>query len=122
MPGIGHVGIALTGKQMPKVTYVYPDGAGRTIDAVRGSSVMHAATSHGVRGIEAECGGACSCATCHVYVDEGWLGRMLPVVGDEDGMLDCTASKRRWNSRLSCQIRMEDELDGLIVHIPETQS
>lgn len=107
---------------MPKVTYVQQDGTARMIDTARGSSVMHAATSNGVGGIDAECGGACSCATCHIYVDEAWLRRLQPIGADEEGMLECTASERRPNSRLSCQIRMENELDGLVVHIPEAQS
>jgi len=107
---------------MPNVTYVQPNGETQTINAAFGASVMHAATSNGVPGIEAECGGACSCATCHVYVDEAWLDRLPPMGEDEEGMLECTAAERRPNSRLSCQISMDDELDGLVVRTPETQS
>ena len=107
---------------MPRVTYVQPDGASETIEVAAGASVMHAAVTNGVAGILADCGGACACATCHVYVDEGWLGRLDPVGDDEDGMLECTASERRPTSRLSCQIDVTPELDGLVVHTPETQS
>lgn len=110
------------GGEMPEVTYIEADGTARTIDAARGSSVMHAATSNGVPGIEAECGGACSCATCHVYVDEAWLDRLPQIGEDEESMLECTASERRPNSRLSCQIQLDDDLDGLVVRTPETQS
>lgn len=107
---------------MPEVTYVQMDGTARTIDAADGSSVMHVATSNGVPGIAAECGGACSCATCHVYVANAWFERLQPADEDEEGMLECTAAERRPNSRLSCQIHLSDELDGLVVHTPETQS
>lgn len=107
---------------MPKVTYLQPNGKSQTIEAHAGSSVMHAAVTNGVAGIEADCGGACSCATCHVYIDEEWAGRLPPVGEDEEGMLACTASERRASSRLSCQIVMTDELDGLVVITPETQS
>ena len=107
---------------MPSVTYLRSDGTARVIDAHAGDTVMHAAVSNGVPGIEAECGGAASCATCHVYVDELWLDR-LPSVGDhESDMLDCTVCERRANSRLSCQITLSDDLDGLMVQLPERQS
>lgn len=82
---------------------------------------MLTALSSGVDGIEAECGGSCMCATCHVYVDAAWLDRLPKVQILEDEMLDDTASKRESNSRLSCQIQMTDDLDGLIVTLPETQ-
>lgn len=107
---------------MPNVTYVQDSGETRTIDARDGTSVMHAAVTNGVPGIAADCGGACSCATCHVYVDEAWWDRLPPIGEDEEGMLECTASERRPTSRLSCQIEMTDDLDGLIVMTPETQS
>lgn len=106
---------------MPNVTYIAVDGSRRVVETEDGTSVMHAAVSNGVAGIAADCGGAASCATCHVYVDEAWLDRVPPVGDDENDMLNCTASERRPNSRLSCQINVSPDLDGLVVHLPETQ-
>lgn len=105
---------------MPKVTYVQPDGTSQVVDAGRGATVMETAIDNDIEGIVAECGGACSCATCHVYVAEEWLDKLPPMSGQEDGMLEC-ALERRENSRLSCQIELTDELDGLIVTVPEEQ-
>jgi len=106
---------------MPKITYIDVDGASRTIDAEIGSTVMETANKQGVPGIEAECGGACACATCHVYVDEAWL----PIVGQpspmEEDMLDFGYDVRS-NSRLSCQIKVTSEIDGLVVRTPERQA
>lgn len=107
---------------MPKIHYIQPGGETRIIEATVGDSVMHAAIINGVSGITAECGGACSCATCHIYVDESWKDRLPAIGDDEEGMLECTASERRPNSRLSCQITVTDDLEGLIVNTPETQS
>jgi 2Fe-2S ferredoxin len=106
---------------MPKVIYVATDGARREVEAKRGVSVMQTAISNGIDGIVAECGGSMQCATCHVYVDEAWLARLKPMSDVEDAMLDSTASERKPNSRLSCQIDMTPELDGLTVHLPPTQ-
>ncbi|HKP07869.1 MAG TPA: 2Fe-2S iron-sulfur cluster-binding protein [Microbacterium sp.] len=106
---------------MPSVTYIAPDGKETTLDAHDGHSVMETAVKHGVRGIVAECGGACSCATCHVYVDEGFAALVGPPNAVEDDMLEGTASERRDSSRLSCQIRMRAELEGLRVLLPEEQ-
>jgi 2Fe-2S ferredoxin len=106
---------------MPKITYIDTDGTSRTIDAEIGSTVMETAIKQGVPGIEAECGGACACATCHVYVEETWL----PIVGQpspmEEDMLDFGYDVRS-NSRLSCQIKVTPEIDGLIVRTPERQA
>jgi 2Fe-2S ferredoxin len=106
---------------MPKITYIDVDGTSRTIDGEIGSTVMETAIKQGVPGIEAECGGACACATCHVYVDEAWL----PIVGQaspmEEDMLDFGYDVRS-NSRLSCQIKVTPEIDGLIVRTPERQA
>jgi 2Fe-2S ferredoxin len=103
---------------MPKVTFIHPDGMETVLDADPGTSVMRAAVSHGVPGIVAECGGSAMCATCHVYVEEGHLDR-LPAVSDvEDEMLDCTASARCANSRLSCQLPVEADI---AVRLPEAQ-
>lgn len=105
---------------MPKITYVAFDGTRYDIDAREGTTVMENAVRHSLPGIEAECGGACACATCHVYVDPAFadlVGEPQPM---EEDMLDF-ASDVRPNSRLSCQIRVTAALDGLIVSMPERQ-
>jgi ferredoxin, 2Fe-2S len=106
---------------MAKITYIAPDGARHEVEAQPGSTVMENAVRNAVPGIEAECGGACACATCHVYVDEDWY----PVTGEpepmEQDMLDFAYDVRP-TSRLSCQIRVRDELDGLVVTVPERQA
>ncbi len=107
---------------MAKITYVEFDGASHTIDVRNGLSVMEGAVKNNVPGIDADCGGACACATCHVYVDPAWADRLPPPGEDEEDMLANTAAERRPSSRLSCQITMEPELDGLRVQVPETQS
>lgn len=106
---------------MPKVTYLGPDGTETTLEARVGDSVMETAVKNGVKGIVAECGGSCSCATCHVYVDNAFTGKTGEVGPLEDDMLDGAASERKPNSRLSCQIKMSDELDGLVVEIAPEQ-
>ncbi len=107
---------------MPRVTYVSHQGKETILDIAVGTSVMQAAVFNGVDGIVAECGGSCMCATCHVYVGEDQLA-LPPAMGpDEDAMLDGTASPRRPNSRLSCQLVVSEQMDGLIVHTPETQT
>lgn len=107
---------------MPKVIYVSSDGNRTTVDATAGDSVMVTATRNGVPGIIGECGGNCSCATCHVYVDEDFFDRVGPAGDMEDDLLDLgAAAERRPTSRLSCQIKLTDELDGLTVEIPEEQ-
>jgi ferredoxin, 2Fe-2S len=105
---------------MTKVTYIEPDGTRREIDAAPGTTVMETAVDNSVEGIVAECGGACSCATCHVYVDPEWVDRLPPPDAQEDGMLDCVID-RQPNSRLSCQILLREELDGLLVRVPDAQ-
>ena len=105
---------------MTKLTYVAFDGTRFDVDAANGSTVMENAVRNNVPGIEAECGGACACATCHVYVDEAWTALVgEPEVMEED-MLDFAYDVRP-NSRLSCQIKVRDELDGLVVSVPERQ-
>jgi len=107
---------------MPKVTYRQADGRETTVDVPVGWSLMEAAIHNDVDGIVAECGGGCACATCHVYVDEADLAR-LPAISDMEGdMLECTAAERKSGSRLSCQLRMSEVLDGLVVTIPERQT
>ena len=107
---------------MPKATYIEADGTVTEVELPEGWTLMQGATLNGVDGIEGECGGSCSCATCHCYVDEAFLAA-LPEPGPvEDDMLDLTVSERRENSRLSCQIKMTPALDGIVVHLPEAQS
>ncbi len=105
---------------MPTVTYIEPSGSQRVVEAPTGTTVMEAAIDNDVAGIVAECGGACSCATCHVYVDPEWLEKLAPPDSQEDGMLDCVLD-RRANSRLSCQIVLNDQLDGLVVRVADEQ-
>ncbi|MEM6415038.1 MAG: 2Fe-2S iron-sulfur cluster-binding protein [Pseudomonadota bacterium] len=105
---------------MAKITYIEFDGTEHTIDATDGESVMEAAVKNMVPGIDGDCGGACACATCHVYVDEAWKDKAGAVEAMEESMLDF-AGEPKDNSRLSCQIRISDALDGLIVRLPEFQ-
>ena len=106
---------------MASLTFVRSDGSQQVVDARAGVSVMQAAVNEGIDGIVAECGGNAMCATCHIYVDPAWEARVPAIKQDEEDMLDSTASERKPNSRLSCQINMTPELDGLVVHLPETQ-
>ncbi|MFF2299333.1 2Fe-2S iron-sulfur cluster-binding protein [Arthrobacter sp. NPDC058127] len=107
---------------MPKVTYVQADGSAETYDFAVGKSLMLAAQSHGVDGILGECGGQAMCATCHVYVDEKFLDFLPEVSEDEDEMLAEAAAERRSNSRLSCQIPVREELDGVTLVVPKEQT
>jgi ferredoxin, 2Fe-2S len=106
---------------MVSINYIDNSGTRRTVDAEPGSTVMETAIKHGVPGIEAECGGACACATCHVYVDEAWREKTGAPSPMEEDMLDFGYDVRA-NSRLSCQIKVTAELDGLIVTTPERQA
>ena len=106
---------------MPTITYIDHDGTERPIEAKNGETVMETAIKNSVPGIDADCGGACACATCHVYVDEAWretVGEPEPM---EEDMLDF-AFEPQPNSRLSCQITVSDALDGLVVTVPERQA
>ncbi len=105
---------------MTKITYVAFDGARFEVEAENGSTVMENAIRNAVPGIEAECGGACACATCHVYVEEEWSDVVGPPNPMEEDMLDFAYDVRP-TSRLSCQIKVSDELDGLVVQVPERQ-
>ena len=105
---------------MPKITYIDNEGTPRTVEAELGATVMETAINNDVPGILATCGGSCSCATCHVYVDEAWFDRLPPPALEESDMLD-TAHDLRPNSRLSCQIVVTEALDGLVVTTPERQ-
>jgi len=106
---------------MPKVIYVAPDGGRREVEARPGDSVMQTALNNDVAGIVGECGGSLMCATCHVYVDDAWRQAVGDRVAGEDMMLEGAAAEITPASRLSCQIVMCDDLDGLTVHLPETQ-
>ncbi len=105
---------------MPKITFIDAAGAQRTVEAAVGSTVMETAIRNSVPGIEAECGGACACATCHVYVADEWTAKVGKAQPMEDDMLDF-AHDVRPNSRLSCQIKVKPELDGLVVTTPAKQ-
>ena len=105
---------------MAKITYIEFDGTEHTIDVKNGLSVMEGAIKNNVPGIDADCGGACACATCHVYVDEAWREKVGPPNAMEESMLDF-AENVAANSRLSCQIKVSDALDGLVVRMPESQ-
>ncbi|MBX3567276.1 MAG: (2Fe-2S)-binding protein [Rhizobiaceae bacterium] len=105
---------------MTKLTYIAFDGTQFDVDAPDGSTVMENAIRNAVPGIEAECGGACACATCHVYVDEAWKALTGEPESMEEDMLDFAFDVRP-NSRLSCQIKVRPDLDGLVLRIPERQ-
>ena len=105
---------------MTKITFIDAAGQARTVDAEDGSTVMETALKNSVPGIEAECGGACACATCHVYVDESWVERLGKAEQMEEDMLDFAFDVRP-TSRLSCQIKVRPELDGLTLSTPEKQ-
>jgi 2Fe-2S ferredoxin len=105
---------------MAKITYIEHSGAEHVVDVKNGLSVMEGAVKNNIPGIDADCGGACACATCHVYVQEPWLGKTGDKSAMEESMLDF-AENVEDNSRLSCQIKVTDELDGLVVKMPESQ-
>ena len=107
---------------MPKIIYVQPSGTRTELEVPVGTSVMRGAIMNGVDGIVAECGGEMMCATCHVYVDEPRLAQMPPVKEEEAAMLEFTASERKPNSRLSCQLEVTPAMDGLVVYLPESQT
>jgi 2Fe-2S ferredoxin len=105
---------------MPKITFIEHDGSVHDVTAEAGESIMEAAMRGSVEGIVAECGGSCTCATCHIYVDETWLAKTGGRSLEEDEQLD-NAYDVRPNSRLSCQIKMSAELDGILVRTPSYQ-
>jgi 2Fe-2S ferredoxin len=105
---------------MPKITYVEFSGAEHAIEVKAGLTVMEGAVKHNVPGIDADCGGACACATCHVYIDAAWTDKVGSPSAMEESMLDF-AENVEPNSRLSCQIKVTDALDGLVVRMPESQ-
>jgi 2Fe-2S ferredoxin len=105
---------------MAKITYIQFDGTETAVEIKPGLSVMEGAIKNNIPGIDADCGGACACATCHVYVDEAWRDKTGEPSAMEESMLDF-ADEVQPNSRLSCQIRVTDALDGLVVRLPENQ-
>ena len=106
---------------MPSVVFILPTGETRTVDVAPGTTLMTAAVKNGVDGIIGECGGVCMCATCHVYVREDFLDKLPPIKDTEEAVLDVTNAERLPNSRLSCQIKMTEALDGLTVTVPSSQ-
>ncbi|NWD66911.1 2Fe-2S iron-sulfur cluster binding domain-containing protein [Pseudomonas gingeri] len=105
---------------MPNVIYIESNGTPHTVEAQAGLTLMQIALSNMVPGILGDCGGVCSCATCHVYVDEAWRGKLPPMSESETFLIDGVPDQRA-GSRLSCQLRMRDDLEGLIVHLPVDQ-
>ena len=105
---------------MPKITYIEHNGSEHVIDVKSGLSVMEGAVKNNIPGIDADCGGACACATCHVYVDAAWVDKTGAKSAMEESMLDF-AENVEPTSRLSCQIKVTDQLDGLVVRMPESQ-
>ncbi len=106
---------------MAVVTYIEHNGTEHRVDVAEGNSVMQGAIDNMIEGIVAECGGGLACATCHCYVDEAWLDKLEPASEMEGQMLEFSACETKPTSRLSCQITVSGELDGLVVHLPEAQ-
>lgn len=105
---------------MPSITFINHEGTEQKVEADAGTSVMQAALDNDIEGIAADCGGACSCGTCHCYVDDAWIEKTGPAGEIEEQILEF-AIEPKANSRLSCQIVVQDDLDGLVVHLPESQ-
>ena len=106
---------------MPKITYIEHNGKSHTLEVANGLTVMEGAVQNNIPGIDADCGGSCACATCHVYVDEKWYDKLPKKENTEEDMLDM-AFEYKPLSRLSCQINVSDELDGLVVKMPSKQA
>ena len=106
---------------MARITYIEHSGTPHEVDVAPGLTVMEGARDNGVPGIEADCGGACACSTCHVYVDEAWVDRLPAKEAMEEDMLDFAWKPDARRSRLTCQIKVTAALDGLVVHLPERQ-
>ena len=106
---------------MPKITYLENNGNSKTIEVSNGLTVMEGAVQNNIQGIDADCGGGMACATCHVYVNEEWFGKLPKKEDGEEDMLDMAFEAKK-NSRLSCQLIVSNELDGLIVKIPSKQA
>ena len=106
---------------MPKITFIDQKGNLKTIDVANGLTVMEGAVQNNVPGIDADCGGSMACATCHVYVEDSWFNKIPKAEDAENDMIDMAYNPKK-NSRLSCQIIVSDELDGLVVTTPEKQT
>ena len=106
---------------MPKVTYIEHNGKSHEIEVAKGLTVMEGAVQNNIPGIDADCGGSCACATCHVYVSEKWYDKLDKKESAEEDMLDMAYEPKKFN-RLSCQIIVEDKLDGLVVKMPSKQA
>jgi len=106
---------------MPKVTYVEHDGTRHEVDVSVGTSIMRGAVDNGIPGIDADCGGQAACATCHVLVDPGWMDKVGPATDEHEKAMLESGGYMHDNSRLSCQIKATDDLDGLIIQLPESQ-
>lgn len=106
---------------MAKITYIEHSGKEHVVDVANGLTVMEGARDNGIPGIEADCGGACACSTCHVYVDEAWVEKLPAKDMLEEDMLDFAYQPDPARSRLTCQIKVTDAVDGLVVHLPEKQ-
>ena len=105
---------------MAKITYIEHNGKSHEIEVANGLTVMEGAVQNNIPGIDADCGGSCACATCHVYVNEKWFGKLVKKESAEEDMLDMAYEPKKF-SRLSCQITVEDSLDGLVVKMPSKQ-
>ncbi len=106
---------------MAKITYIEHGGKEHVVEVANGLTVMEGARDNNIPGIEADCGGACACSTCHVYVDEGWFGKLPDIDPMEADMLDFAYQPQAGRSRLTCQLKVTDALDGLVVYMPEKQ-
>tara|TARA_B100000949_G_C13926716_1_gene303102 strand:+ start:210 stop:530 length:321 start_codon:yes stop_codon:yes gene_type:complete len=106
---------------MPKITYIEHSGKLHTVEVPKELSVMEGALQNNIPGVDADCGGACACATCHIYVDENWFNKLPKKADGEQDMLDMAFEPNKF-SRLSCQITVADELDGLVVKMPSKQT
>ncbi len=106
---------------MPKITYIEHSGKKHEVDVPVGHTVMEGARDNGIPGIEADCGGACACSTCHVYVDAAWVSKLPTIDAMEADMLDFAFEPDAEKSRLTCQLQVTEELDGLVVQMPERQ-
>ena len=106
---------------MPKITYIEHNGKSHTIDVPNDLTVMEGAIQNNIPGIDADCGGACACATCHIYVDEKWINKLSKKEDAEQDMLDMAFEPNK-SSRLACQISVTDKLDGLVVKMPSKQA
>lgn len=107
--------------KMAKITYIEHNGTEHVVDVANGLTVMEGARDNGIPGIEADCGGACACSTCHVYVDPAWVEKLPAKDSMEEDMLDFAYEPDPARSRLTCQIKVTDSIDGLVVHMPEKQ-